>query len=148
MAKNFMMSITTNMASFVSGVVSDNKYFKDESIKELDDTMDRMVVAMRRDVAKKTWSLHDSIRKTSWEILFGKSFWRKRVTAGGYVYNPDTGRLVDYSEVVEYGSQDSGQNRPPDPYFWVNVHREIVKLDSHIARVVDRTSKRVGARRD
>jgi len=139
------MSITTNLTKFIQGVESDNIYFKEEAMEALDTTMDQIVIGARRDVKKDTWALHNSIRKTTWETLFGKTFWRKRVTAGGYVYNKNTGRLVDYAEAQEYGN-DAG--RPANPYFWPNVHREIVKLDQRMADAINNTSRKVGLRKD
>lgn len=140
-----MLSITTNLTQFIRGVESDKKYIKEEAMEILDLTLDRIVIGARRDVNKDTWALHDSIRKTSWDTLFGKTFWRKRVTAGGYSYNKKTGRLVDYAEAQEHGN-DAG--RLAHPYFWPNVHRELVMLDQRMGDMINNASRKVGLRKD
>jgi len=47
-----------------------------------------------------TGSYRDSVRKERGGI--GKNWRVVRVSAGGYVTNPKTGRLVDYAVILEY----------------------------------------------
>jgi len=47
--------------------------------------------------------------------------------AGGYVRNPKTGKLVDYSKILEYGSS----NRTPRPHIRPAVRRALRKFPDH-----------------
>lgn len=73
-----------------------------DAAKICDETADSIRVDARKLVRKDTRSLEKSIRKQTIRRE-GKTI-SVRVTAGGYMVNPKTGRLVDYAVHQEYGT--------------------------------------------
>jgi len=83
-----------------------------------------------------TGSLRDSIRVERGGE--GKAWRQVRVRAGGYITNPKTGKLVDYSNYVEYGTSKMGAQPFMEPA-WEEIKPTILAMLK--SGVVERWSK-------
>ena len=81
-----------------------------ETVDGLNQVADRIVEDAKATVRVDTGSLQKSIRKQH-HISQGHIH-SIGVSAGGYIANPKTGRIVDYARYLEYGTS----RMPPYPY--------------------------------
>jgi len=81
-----------------------------ETVEGLNQVADRIVEDAKATVRVDTGSLQKSIRKQH-HVSQGHIH-SIGVSAGGYIVNPKTGRLVDYARYLEYGTS----RMPPRPY--------------------------------
>ena len=81
-----------------------------ETVDGLSQVADRIVEDAKATVRVDTGSLQKSIRKQH-HVSQGHIH-SIGVSAGGYIVNPKTGRIVDYARYLEYGTS----RMPPHPY--------------------------------
>lgn len=81
-----------------------------ETVDGLNQVADRVVEDAKATVRVDTGSLQKSIRKQH-HVSQGHIH-TIGVSAGGYIVNPKTGRIVDYARHLEYGTSRA----PPYPY--------------------------------
>ncbi|MDH5440566.1 MAG: HK97 gp10 family phage protein [Candidatus Bathyarchaeota archaeon] len=81
-----------------------------ETLDGLNQVADRIVEDAKATVRVDTGSLQRSIRKQH-HVSQGHIH-SIGVSAGGYMVNPKTGRIVDYARYLEYGTS----RMPPQPY--------------------------------
>jgi HK97 gp10 family phage protein len=104
----------------------------DFAMEVLLDQAHLMVGLAQMYVPVDTGSLRDSIRVERGGEGQG---WRQvRVRAGGYVTNPKTGRLVNYSNFVEFGTRKMSAQPYLQPA-WEEVKPQITEmLKSHVVQ--------------
>ena len=81
-----------------------------ETVEGLNQVADRIVEDTKATVRVDTGSLQKSIRKQ--HHLSQGHVHSIGVSAGGYIVNPKTGRIVNYARYLEYGTS----RMPPHPY--------------------------------
>jgi hypothetical protein len=81
--------------------------------------------ALQRSIHKDLVTRPDS---DSWEI---------KVTAGGYIVNPNSNRLVNYASPVEYGSSRQAPRGFIRPSFLVNIYLVKDKLVQAVKNAVE-----------
>ena len=81
-----------------------------ETVEGLNQVADRIVEDAKATVRVDTGSLQTSIRKQH-HVSQGHIH-AIGVSAGGYIVNPKTGRIVNYARYLEYGTS----RMPPRPY--------------------------------
>jgi len=117
--RNFSIDVTVNLPEFISVVKNDNEMTTEEIKKEL-----KNIVGEGRDYARrgaenfsKTHSLYKSIRTFEYKPPIGYVA-VVGFSAGGYEVNPDTGRIVDYAEIMDLGYDAHGRDAT---YFFTNA---------------------------
>ncbi len=114
----FRISIDVNYEEFIRVVQEDYNLTREYLIDAIN-----KVVTTGRDRAREnirpisdTFALFKSIRTFSYKPPFGYLA-IKGFSAGGYEINPNTGRLVNYAEIVDIGSTNPEHRQEPYPYF-------------------------------
>lgn len=136
------LAITSNIDEFVATVQEDYDYTRDELIEAIRKTAGMGRDKMRELVAKgDSLSLFKSIRTFNYRPPFG-TFFAIGVSAGGYVFNPNTGRLVDYAAVVEFGSTHPSHFQLAQPYFNPGILYMQAQLPKELRKVLIKVSRR------
>lgn len=81
-----------------------------QTVEGLNEVADSIVQDAKAMVRVDTGSLQKSIRRQ--RHVSQAHLHSIAVTAGGYIINPKTGRIVDYAQYLEYGTS----RMPPYPY--------------------------------
>lgn len=139
----FTVSVTHNLDVFKRIVRTERGMTEKGAMKVLDDLTTFIRDEARKRIApySRTFALQKSIRKRKWKPPFGY-FYMVGVSAGGFEINPDTGKIVDYAEVVEYGSTHPDHYQEATPYFWPAWHMGLLRLDSEMRSMIARISRR------
>lgn len=143
LARNFRIDVQINIDEFINVVREDSDMTKVEIIKAINTlaTSGRDYARANLEEVSKTWSLHKSVRTFSFKPPFGYVA-IKGFSAGGYVINPDTGRLVDYAQALDEGVDHPEHQQSPFPFFtsaWMRVESEAgPKLSRAIGKAIRR----------
>jgi HK97 gp10 family phage protein len=93
----------------------------------LDDVAHKIRDSARRIVPKDTGSLMHSIRVQKYSPEAGNVA-KIGVSAGGYITNPKTGKIVDYARYVEFGTS----KMPERPYMRTALYMHLGEIPINV----------------